>query len=200
MDWGTPGPNAPTVFKEPGSYALSQDPSPPKWLVPCVAAPWTNQEGVSWVSGVLMLRNLTWERRESGYGKPSWRDAEEETYKVQYKLQEAISKLKFSGNQIMSKRMMHQDEKEPEDTDTRRWVWERGLAKVKVGHWREDAGALGRRNTSGKKPKASQPWSFAPRRLTLFLNGGSQPESASVPGIPKNLEMQMRHLDEKCTF
>lgn len=93
---------------------------------------------------------------------------------------------------------MQQDEKEPEDT-------KEGEAEREVQpRWRWDTGEkmrvlLGAGNTSGKKPKVSQPWSFTPGRLTLFLNGGSQPENASLPGLPKNLEMQMRHLDEKRT-
>ena len=98
MDWGIPGPSTPTgptVFKELGSYALSQDLGPPKWLDPGVATPWTNQTGMSWANGFSLLGTWFEEGENRAVGTQAERMQKEETREVQKKPQEAINKPKF---------------------------------------------------------------------------------------------------------
>ena len=63
---------------------------------------------------------------------------------------------------------MHHDEKDPEDTDRKRWGWERGLAKVEVGHWREDAGAFGSREHIREEAQGVPALIFHPREADSF--------------------------------
>lgn len=109
MDWGIPGPSTPTgptVFKELGGYVSSQDLGPPTWLDPGVATPWSNKAGTSWANGFPLLGTWLEEGEHRAVGTQAEGMQEKETREVQKKPQEAISKLKFSGNHIMRKKMI----------------------------------------------------------------------------------------------